>query len=170
VNAWLAALLLVSQGAGALLSGLPAPGSPRESLAIGGFVCGTQHARETCRLQPASGLSIDHIPALLAVLVYDGGRLARVSLAVDEARYAELESAIAQRLGAGEEHTELLRAGMGGIFPNRIVVWRHDGEVLLLEQYFERVTRSAITMMSAREFDRFAAERDAQRVRGIRDL
>jgi hypothetical protein len=170
VNVWLAALLLVSQGAGALLSGLPAPGSPRESLVIEGFVCDTQHGRETCRLQPASGLSIDDLPALLAVLVYDSGRLARVSLAVDEARYAELESAIAQRLGAGEEHTELLRAGMGGIFPNRIVVWRRDGEVLLLEQYFERVTRSAITMMSAREFDRFAAERDAQRVRGIRDL
>ncbi|MEX0959131.1 MAG: hypothetical protein WDZ63_07575 [Burkholderiales bacterium] len=168
--AWLAAVALASQGVGMLMSDLPAPGTQRESLAAEGFTCESRGGRETCRLQPAPGLAVDGVPALLAVLVYEAGRLTRATLVVDELRFSELENAIAQRLGPGEDHVELLRAGMGGLFPNHVTVWRSDGEVLLLEQYFERVTRSAITRMDEPEFDRFLAEREAQRVRGVRDL
>lgn len=167
---WLAALALASQGIGVLMPDLPAPGAQRETLAAEGYICELRDSREVCRLQPAPGLAVDGVPALLAVLVYEAGRLTRATLVVDELRYSELERAIAQRFGPGEEHVEMLRAGMGGLFPNHVTVWRADGEVFLLEQYFERVTRSAITRMDEREFDRFVAEREAQRVRGVRDL
>lgn len=168
----LAAAVLLAHGP--LLSGVDELGSPREALDVHGFVCapasGPPGGTEVCRREPADTMRAAGVPARFAVLVYRAGRLERATVAVDETHYAELLRALVAALGAGDEQTERLRAGMGGVFPNHVTVWRAPGRVIVLEQYFERVTRSALSVMSPGEHARFEAQREAQRVRGIRDL
>jgi hypothetical protein len=88
----------------------------------------------------------------------------------DERNFEGLLQAIETRLGRGEVSSELLRAGMGGVFTNQLAIWRLPDKVVLLEQYFERVTQSAVSIMEPDAFAALMAARERQRVRGVRDL
>jgi len=77
---------------------------------------------------------------------------------------------ISQRLYEPVAESEALKAGMGGVFENRYFIWKKDGRAWLVEQFFERITDSALWSMSERELEALLAEREQQRVRGARDL
>lgn len=171
MRAWSAALvLLAGSGLAAGLPNLPAPGREQQSVDLAAYLC-TRSAQElTCR-QPAPGAAVLYqVPVSAYVLVFRDEALARASIAFDEPRFDDVLKAMRAELGAGEEGSELLKAGMGGAFPNRYQLWQQDGQVFLLEQYFGRVLTSAVTQMSKEEFERFMAVRESQRVRGARDL
>jgi hypothetical protein len=115
-------------------------------------------------------LSVYGVPARERVLTYRDGLLAQVRIGFDESRFEQVLRACESKLGRAEIFHERLRAGMGGVFTSRIAVWRQKEAVVLLEQYFERVTRSAVSIMPPPAFEALMAARDRRRVRGVRDL
>ncbi len=147
-----------------------APGAPSGEFDLSAFACADAGGERLCRRSGDGTGSMEGATVRAIVLALRDGELARVSWAFDENAFDRVRRQLAQRLGPGEAGTELLKAGMGGVFPNRFVVWRHDGQVWLLEQYFERVIHSALTRMSPQEFDRLWSHRERLRVRGARDL
>jgi hypothetical protein len=149
---------------------MPAPGSPLEALDRGAHRCFAAQELLLCQVSDAARLRIEGVPVRARILAYRGGRLERVTTIVDEARFAELLSALESRWGPGGRSTERLRAGMGGVFPNLMVTWRFEGRVALLEQYYERVTQSALSVMAPAAFDVYMSERERQRAGGMRDL
>ncbi len=165
------AALLWANVAGALdLPGAPPLGSSLDALDRSHFACAAAAPGSVCRYQPDSKLVLENQPARAVVLYYRGGVLARATVAIDETRFHALLGSLSATLGAGEERPEKLKAGMGGVFPNRIYVWRDRGRTVMLEQYFERVVYSGVSVMSDREFEALMTERDSSRVRGVRDL
>ena len=59
---------------------------------------------------------------------------------------------------------------MAGAFVNRVRVWRRDGNVTMLEQYYGKITISALRYLTQDDFRELMRARDAERVRGTRDL
>jgi hypothetical protein len=165
-----ALVLLAGSGICAGLPGFPAPGSELKSLDLSGYTC-VRGAQELACRRPESGSAVLYqVPVTGNTLVFQDGALTRVSVAFSETRFDDVLGAMRADLGPGEEGSELLKAGMGGTFANRFAVWRQNGHVLLLEQYFGRVVTSALTQMTREEFTRLMAVRESQRVRGARDL
>ncbi len=165
--AWIAALLPAVTSAAQLWE------EPRLGSAIGAldrsrYVCATVEIQARCR-QASSG-ELFEVPTREQTLIYLDGRLDQVHTAFDEDRFEQMLQALEARLGRGELSTELLRAGMGGVFPSRLAIWRLDDEIVLLEQYSDRITRSAIWIMGPGSFAEMMSARDRQRVRGVRDL
>lgn len=171
MKAWMFAFALLSaSGYCAGLTDLPAPGSSQESLELSTYLC-TRSARELlCRRAESSVPPLYGVPPIASVLALRDDSLMRVSITFDEVRFDDFRGAMRAELGPGEEGTEWLTAGMGGSFANRFEFWRQDGRVLLLEQYFERVVRSGLSVMSVNEFERLQLQRQSQRVHGARDL
>lgn len=149
---------------------MPALGSPLEALDRSAHRCVAAQELLLCRVNDVGRLLVEEAPARGRILAYRGARLERVTTIVDEALFEQLLSALEYRWGPGARSTERLRAGMGGVFPNLMVTWRFEGRVVLLEQYYERVTQSAISLMEPVAFEACMSERDRQRVRGVRDL
>lgn len=171
MRAWAAALaLLAGSGYCAGLGNFPAPGSAQSSIDLSSYACARNAQALVCRRTESDALRLYTVEVSASVLSLRDGKLMRVSAVFDEARFDEFRDAMRAELGRGEEGAELLKAGMGGTFSNRFEVWREDSQVLLLEQYFERVMSSALTTMSNDEFVRLQAARQLQRVRGARDL
>lgn len=104
------------------------------------------------------------------VLFYRAGKLFRSVLVLDERRYDHIVAGLSHQLGAGEQAREGLKAGMGGIFDNRQQIWRRDGHVWMLEQYFERIIHSGLCVTNEAQFETLMAERERMRFRGARDL
>jgi hypothetical protein len=164
-------LVLLPATAGAAQPwGAPALGSALSALDAGGYVCTADAARTQCRLAAGADLSVYGVPARERVLTYRDGLLAQVRIGFDESRFEQVLRACESKLGRAEIFHERLRAGMGGVFTSRIAVWRQKEAVVLLEQYFERVTRSAVSIMPPPAFEALMAARDRRRVRGVRDL
>ena len=163
--------LLQVAAAGALeLPHAPALGSGLEALDRGQFACTAVNSGVLCRSERVSNLIFEGEPVRSLVLFYRGGVLARATVALDEARFEAIAELLRAQFGAGEERPERLKAGMGGAFANPIRVWRDRGDTVMLERYFERIIHSGVTVMRKAEFAALMAERDASRVRGVRDL
>lgn len=150
--------------------GVPALGSTLSSLRSEDYVCSADAGDTRCRLAGVAELSLYGVPARERVLTYRDGLLAQAHISFDESRFAQLLQVCESRLGRAEIFSERLRAGMGGLLTNQFAVWRRGDEVVLLEQHFERVTRSAVSIMAPAAFEELMAARDRQRVRGVRDL
>jgi hypothetical protein len=148
----------------------PDLGSAYDLLDRERYACAAPSAQTQCWLQSSAGLHLNGIDARGQLLTYRAGTLQSVSTTVDERRFDDLLHALEARFGPGEHSTERLRAGMGGVFSNRLVLWRLPDKVVLLEQYFERVTQSAVSVMTPESFAALMAARDSVRVRGARDL
>ena len=171
MKAWFFACALLSAGGHcAGLAHLPAPGSAQESLDLAAYACARGAGEMLCRRPQSDAPSLYGVAPEASVLALRAGRLARVSISFDEGRFDDVRGAMRDELGPGEAGSEWLKAGMGGSFANRYEIWRQDGRVWLLEQYFERVARSGLSIMSEEEFGRLQAARQQQRVRGARDL
>lgn len=104
------------------------------------------------------------------MVFYRGGLQVRSVVKVDEQRFSAIAEALTESLGNSEEDIELLNAGMGGAFENRYQIWRHDGRIWMLEQFFERIVYSGLWIMEDAELDTMLAERERRRVRGVRNL
>lgn len=171
MKAWMYAFALLSAGAQcAGLADLPAPGSPQESLELSAYLCARDARELLCRRAESGAPLLYGVPPIASVLALRDDSLMRVSITFDEVRFDDIRRAMRAELGPGEEGSELLTAGMGGSFANRFEFWRQDGRILLLEQYFERVVRSGLSVMSVNEFERLQLLRQSQRVHGARDL
>ena len=73
-------------------------------------------------------------------------------------------------LGRAAREREALNAGMGGTFENQYYIWRRDGRVWLLAQFYQRSTDSGLWMMNEAQFDALMSERERRKVRGVRNL
>jgi hypothetical protein len=148
----------------------PAPGSPVGDLDRSAYRCLSTPPLIDCRLNDPKGLRLGAVPASGQTLRYRDGRLERISTTVDTAHFEPLRKWLADQLGPGEETTERLRAGMGGAFPNVQLAWRLPDRGVLLEQHFERVTQSAVSVMAPAAFEALLERRSRERIRGLRDL
>jgi hypothetical protein len=164
------AALVASTALSAGLPDLPQPGVGPQAIDLSAYVCDGDEAELSCRRALPGTVLLQGVPASERVLLFRAGLLSRVTEVFPEARFEEVRRGLAANLGTGKEGVELLRAGMGGTFPNRLQIWRGKGRVYLLEQYFERVRNSALSVMTEDEFGRLMTLRDRQRVRGARDL
>jgi hypothetical protein len=166
MRALLALLALVaSPGLWAAPLDLPPPGTGQQAIDLSAFACAGDPAELTCRQAHAGAAMLYGVPLRASKLFFRDGLLLRASAVFAEARYQEVRDALVAEMGQGEEGVELLVAGMAGVFPSRFGVWRAGGRVFLLEQYFERVRDSALTVMTdierTRPVDRnTAAKRD----------
>ncbi|MGD8789848.1 MAG: hypothetical protein PVH05_10200 [Burkholderiales bacterium] len=134
------------------------------------FECtGTQTDSE-CRRRGVAAVQIGGEPVTEMALFYRDGLLVRSVFVFSESRFDPVVANLTAQLGTPRLGTELLKAGMAGVFENRYGVWKRDDQVWFVEQYFERVTSSGLWRMDASEFAAFQAERDRTRVRGARDL
>jgi hypothetical protein len=146
------------------------PGSDITHLDLSAYRCESEPRVATCRLVAPEGLRVGSIPALGQTLFYRDGRLERVSTAIDPADFDPTRRWLIAQFGPGDEHTERLRAGMGGSFDNLTVAWRLADRCLLLEQHFERVTQSGVSVMDCKALEALLRARERQRVRGLRDF
>jgi hypothetical protein len=164
-----AGLLFLLAGAASGAQGIEALGSPLSELDRGLYTCVGTSVSTQCR---AGGKSLEYLglPILAVTLEYRSELLNRITVLFDEARFAQIEGSLTARFGAPEIHDEQLRSGMAGAFLNRVRVWRRDGDVAMLEQYFGKITRSALRYLSPDDYRELMRARDAGRVRGTRDL
>ena len=146
------------------------PGSHMTHQDLSAYRCEDQLPVAKCRLVATDGLRVGSVPALGQTLFFRDGRLERISTAIDSARFDPTRRWLIAQFGPGEEHIERLRAGMGGSFENLIVAWRQADRCVLLEQHFERVTQSAVSVMDCDAVDALLRARQLQRVRGLRDF
>lgn len=123
-----------------------------------------------CRMMRVEHLAIEGQPLRGLELHYAKQKLAGICRVFDESTFAQVEASLARRHGAATDHSELLKAGMGGAFTNRIVAWTEGQVVTMLEQYHEHVTTSSVCEMDKVSFERLLSARAARRVRGVRDL
>lgn len=163
-------LCAVSLHAGALLDE-PALGSSLQALATSRYDCAdTESGVRTCARKDHAGLVLEGRPVRGQLLVYRNGLLERVTTLIDESGFDPVRQALAARFGAGEASRERLRAGMSGMFDNRIVVWHEREGVIVLEQYFRRVIHSGVSVMTEAAYRALVASREASRRGGARDL
>jgi hypothetical protein len=162
---------LASMAAMASPDGLAPPlSSALGELDRNAYRCMSQARMTICRLSETGALVIADVPALARTLVYGDGRLERVSTTVDIVHFDRLRQRLATQLGPGEQTTERLRAGMSGALPNLLIVWRLEGRRVLLEQHFERITQSGVSVMTPGAFDALMEDRSRRTVRGMRDF
>lgn len=161
-------LLLVS-GAASGAQGIESLGSRLSDLDRTLYSCAQNGALTLCR---AGGKSLEHLglPVLGTTLEYRGELLNRTTVVFDEARFSEVEDRLRARYEAPEVHDEQLRSGMAGAIVNRVRVWRSDGNVVMLEQFFGKITSSALRYLTTDGYRELMRARDAVRVRGTRDL
>lgn len=145
-------------------------GSSMAEQDLSRYRCRNEAPAVTCRLIAPDGLSIGGISVLGQTLSYRDGNLERVSTTIDIAAFELVRQRLIARLGPGEESTERLRAGMGGSFKNLVVAWHKADHCVLLEQHFERVTQSGVSVMGCEVLEALLAARERQRVRGLRDF
>jgi hypothetical protein len=150
---------------------LPAPGTARPEVAgLDAFTCETEPRASRCRLKPGLARTFAAVPVEGAILDVREGKVAVAAVFFDESRFEDVVVRLANDFGPGEDHSEALRAGMGGTFTNVVKAWRRDGSVWFAEQYAGRINRSAVSRLRPAEFDAIMAARAAQRVNGARDL
>ncbi len=163
--------LSVCLSAGAVtLPDAPASGSKLDDLDRNLFHCRAADQLTHCRRRGKPTDQIAGEPAIEIVLSYRQNILVRTVFTFNEARVDQMVERLSQQLGAPVAASEGLKAGMGGVFENRHFIWKRDGKAWFVEQYFERITDSALWVTSETELDTLFAERDRQRVRGARDL
>jgi hypothetical protein len=164
--AWL--LFGVAIGASAQLN-TPAPGSALSALDRAHYECKAESAETLCRskdaLPPFEGLKVRG-----RLLRYVDGHLAQSSELFAEQDFGALLEVLQVRLGRGVPAHERLQAGMAGAFDNQIFVWQLSDRVVMLEQYFERITQSAVSAMPPAAFEALMLARAQRRVHGVRDL
>ena len=164
-----AGFLFLLAGAASGAQGIEALGSPLSALDRGLYTCAGTGVNTQCR---ANGKPLEHLglPVLGVTLEYRSELLNRTTVLFDEARFAQIERSLTARFGTPEIHDEQLRSGMAGAFVNRVRVWRRDGNVAMLEQYSGKITSSALRYLTQDDFRELMRARDAERVRGTRDL
>lgn len=150
---------------------LPAPGTPRPEVAgLDDYACEVEPRVMRCRLKAGLSKTFAGLPVDAAVLDVREGRVMVSAVFFDEAGFAAVTERLAADFGAGEDHSEELRAGMGATFTNVVKAWRRDGAVWFAEQFAGRINRSAVSRVGATEFDGMMAARAAQRTNGARNL
>lgn len=149
--------------------GIEALGSRLSGLDRGIYSCAGTGVNTQCR---AVGESLEYLglPVLAVTLEFRGELLNRTTVLFEETRFAQAEGSLTARLGPPEMHDEQLRSGMAGAFANRVRVWRSEGNVVMLEQYSGKITRSALRYLTQADYRELMRARDAMRVRGTRDL
>ena len=160
-------LLIACAASGA--QDIEALGSRLSDLDRSLYSCAETSAHTLCR---AAGKSFEHLglPVLGMTLEYRGELLNQTTVLFDEARFAEVEGHLTARFGAPEIQDEQLRSGMAGAIVNRVRVWRRDRDIAMLEQFYGKITRSALRYLTSDDFRELMRARDAVRVRGTRDL
>jgi len=148
----------------------PADGSALSDLDRESFQCRSADRHTQCRRPGKAADRIESESVTEIVLFYRDDQLVRTVFAFNEAHLDQVVKQISQRLYEPVAESEALKAGMGGVFENRYFIWKKDGRAWLVEQFFERITDSALWSMSERELEALLAEREQQRVRGARDL
>jgi hypothetical protein len=152
------------------LPDLPAAGSTLDALDRNNYRCEQRDGGLKCQRPGKAQDRVAGEQVAEIVLVYRRGTLARTVITFDEQHFHALAQQLSLSLGPAVQGEEALNAGMGGAFKNHYYTWRHDGRAWLLEQFFERIIRSGLWMMSDDEFDALMTERERRRVRGVRDL
>lgn len=156
--------------AAATLPQVPTTASRLANLDRNLFRCGTVENQAECRSQGRPAGRIAEEPVVAIVLFYRGETLVRSVFAFKEDQFDELVGRLTQQLGTPESGSEGLKAGMGGVFENRYYVWKLNGQIWFVEQFFERISTSGLWIMDAAEFEVLQAERESMRFRGARDL
>ena len=164
------ALLACWTAAAATLPQVPATSSALGGLDKSLFECRTVQSGEECRRQGHSDDRIAEEAVVEMVLLYRDESLVRSVFSFKEAHFDDFVTRLTEQLGVPESGSEGLKAGMGGVFQNRYHVWKSDGDVWFVEQYFERISISGLWVMNDAEFEALQAERESVRFRGARDL
>jgi hypothetical protein len=170
VSPWhCAGFLFLLTGTVSGAQGIEALGSQLSELDRGLFTCAGTSVNTQCR---ARGKPLEHLglPVLGVTLEYHSELLNRTTVLFDEARFAQIERSLTARFGTPEIHDEQLRSGMAGAFVNRVRVWRREASVAMLEQYSGKITSSALRYLTPDDYRELMRARDAERVRGTRDL
>jgi len=170
VSPWhCAGFLFLLTGAASGAQDIEALGSPLSALDRGLYTCAGTSLNTQCQ---ANGKPLEYLglPVLGVTLEYRSELLKRTMVLFDEARFAQIEVSLTARFGAPEIHDEQLRSGMAGAFVNRVRVWRREASVAMLEQYSGKITSSALRYLTPDDYRELMRARDAERVRGTRDL
>lgn len=152
------------------LPNVPPAGSMLDALDRTIYRC-EQHADSVECRRP--GDAADHVegePAIEIVLVYRQGVVVRSVVTFDEQNFNAVAEKLSLTLGRATRGGEALNAGMGGTFENHYYIWRRDGRVWLLEQFYQRITHSGLWTMNGTEFDALMSGRERGKVRGVRNL
>ena len=164
-----AGFLFLLTGAASGAHDIEALGSRLSEMDRGLYTCAGTSVNTQCR---AYGKPLEYLglPVLGVTLEYRSELLNRTTVLFDEPRFAQIEGSLTARFGAPEIHDEQLRSGMAGAFVNRVRVWHRDGNVAMLEQYSGKITSSALRYLTPDDYRELMRARDAERVRGTRDL
>lgn len=164
------ALLVCGSATAATLPQVPAVDGRLGDLDQSAFQCRKVDNGVECRREGRPTDRIAKEPVMTMVLLYRDEALVRSVYAFTEEHFDELVGRLTDQLGNPKSGSEGLIAGMGGVFQNRHYVWKLDGRVWFVEQYFERIATSGLWVMDDAEFAALQAERESMRFRGARNL
>jgi hypothetical protein len=122
--------------------------------------------------QPAAGAlsTFGGVPVQRVELHFRADRLEKVAGRLQESQFAALEAFVVKRKGAGQDCSIRFRAGMGAELFNRILLWRAAGEALVIEQFRDKIDRSAFTYGTADAMADMVREKTAYPPGTRRDL
>lgn len=160
----------VTAAIAATLPQAPAAGSRLDALDKTSFKCRALETGLECRRQGRPSERIAEQPLIEMVLLYRDEALTRSVFTFKEEHFEKLVARLTEQQGAPDSGDEGLKAGMGGVFKNHYYVWKLNGRVWFVEQYFERISTSGFWLMDEAEFAALQAERESMRFRGARDL
>jgi hypothetical protein len=144
-------------------------GKSLSELDSSAYGCRASGSRTVCRRNEQDLMHLG-LPALAVTLEYEHELLGQVTVMFDERYFADVEIRLNSSFGVAEPRDEKLRSGMAGILVNRVRVWRRASGFVMLEQFAEKVTRSALRYLTTAEYAALVQRRNAARIRGIRDL
>lgn len=97
-----------------------------------------------CRPLPGAMNALGRAALREVEAIFVDRQLAQVTAYVAESQFDEVRQVLSERLGAGQDWTIVIRAGMAGQFTDEIRIWETERFVLIAQQFDRKIDRSSI--------------------------
>ena len=97
-----------------------------------------------CRPLPGAMNALGEAALREVEAIFVDRQLAQVTAYFAESRFAAVRQVLSERLGAGQDWTIVIRAGMAGQFSDEIRIWETERFVLIAQQFDRKIDRGSI--------------------------
>ena len=104
------------------------------------------------------------------ITVYENEKIIENIVIFDESNFNFVKIELLNQLGPSKKIVEKLNAGMAGSFTNEIYVWNNNERIIFFEQFHKKITFSALSVLSSKDYKVIMKKREGKKIRGVRNL
>jgi len=104
------------------------------------------------------------------ITVYENKKVIENIVIFDESNFNFVKKELLNQLGPTKKIVEKLNAGMAGSFKNEIYVWNNNERIIFFEQFYKKITLSALRVLSSKDYKVIMKTREGKKIRGVRNL